>query len=83
MLEAEIVLDYGDARVAKAVAGAISPDNFKTPKGLQVKTVRENGRVISRIMCEMKLATLVSTIDDLLSCASTAEKAVRMAHRLE
>jgi hypothetical protein len=81
-LEAEIVLDYDDARIAKAVTGAISPDNFKTPKGLKVKTVQETGRVVSRIACEVKLATLISTIDDLLSCTSTAEKAVRTAHRL-
>ena len=73
-LQATVTLEYKDEKTAKAIAQAISPDNFKTPVGLQVKTVRQNNKVITEIQCEGKLATFTSTIDDLLFSASTAEK---------
>jgi hypothetical protein len=76
-LEATITLEYGDERTAVAVADAVSPDNFKTPAGLQVKTSRENSKVITQIQCEGKLATFTATIDDLLFSASTAEKTLK------
>jgi tRNA threonylcarbamoyladenosine modification (KEOPS) complex Pcc1 subunit len=82
-LEAEIALDYDDQRVAKAVAEAVSPDNFKTPKGLSVKTTWKDGRVFTRIKCEGKLATFIATIDDLLFSVSTAEKTVQATIRLK
>ncbi len=37
-MQATITLDYGDARMAEAVASAVSPDNFKVPLGLQYPT---------------------------------------------
>jgi predicted NAD-dependent protein-ADP-ribosyltransferase YbiA (DUF1768 family) len=73
-LQATITLEYKDQKTAEAIAQAISPDNFKTPVGLQVKTVRESNKVITQIECEGKLATFTATIDDLLFSASTAEK---------
>jgi len=73
-LQATVTLEYKDEKTAKAIAEAISPENFKTPIGLQVKTVRENSRVITEIECKGKLATFIATIDDLLFSASTAEK---------
>ena len=73
-MQATIQLEYKDEKTAEAIAKAVSPDNFKTPIGLQVKTVRENNKVITQINCEGKLATFTATIDDLLFSASTAEK---------
>jgi Transcription factor Pcc1 len=75
-LQATVTLEYKDEKTARAVAGAVSPDNFKTPVGLKVKTVRENNQVLTNIECTGKLATFTATIDDLLFSASTAEKAV-------
>ena len=77
-LEATVTLEYKDEKTAKAIAQAVSPDNFKTPIGLQVKTERENNKVITQIQCEGKLATFTATIDDLLSSASTAEKTLHI-----
>lgn len=77
-LEAIITLEYIDVKTAEAVAKAVSPDNFKTPAGLTVKTVTENNKVITEIRCEGKLATFNATIDDLLSCVSTAEKTLKI-----
>jgi tRNA threonylcarbamoyladenosine modification (KEOPS) complex Pcc1 subunit len=82
-LEAEIILDYEDARIAESVARAVSPDNFKTPKNLKIKTAFEKGRVVTHIEFEGRLETFVATIDDLLSCTSTAEKTIHTAKKLE
>jgi tRNA threonylcarbamoyladenosine modification (KEOPS) complex Pcc1 subunit len=76
-LQATITLEYPNQKTAQAVAKAISPDNLKTPQGLQIKTLRENTKVITEINCENKLSTFTATIDDLLFCASTAEKALK------
>jgi hypothetical protein len=76
-LEATITLEYTDEKTAQAVTQAVSPDNFKTPIGLHVETVRENNKVVTWIQCESKLATFTATIDDLLFSVSTAEKTLR------
>ena len=68
-LQATVTLEYKDQKTAEAIAQAVSPDNFKTPIGLQVKTVKENNKVITQIQCEGKLATFTATIDDLLFSA--------------
>ena len=82
-LEATITLEYKDEKTAEAVAKAVSPDNFKTPVGLQVKTVRENNKVVTEISCESKLATFTATIDDLLFSASTAEKTLQTINKVK
>jgi cell fate regulator YaaT (PSP1 superfamily) len=81
-LEATVKLKYPDEKTAEAVTNAISPDNFKTPIGLRVKTVREDTKVITQIRCEGKLITLTATIDDLLFSASTAEKTLRTIKKI-
>jgi tRNA threonylcarbamoyladenosine modification (KEOPS) complex Pcc1 subunit len=78
-LEATITLEYGDAKTAEAIANAVSPDNFKTPTGLFIKTFRSGRRVVTEIRAEEKFATFIATIDDLLFSASTAEKTIRIA----
>jgi tRNA threonylcarbamoyladenosine modification (KEOPS) complex Pcc1 subunit len=80
-LEAEIILEYGDAKTAKAIASAVSPDNFKTPVGLFIKTVRDGNQVLTQIRAEEKLATFIATIDDLLFSVSTAEKTLSIAKK--
>ena len=82
-MEAEIVLVYEDPEKAEAIAKAISPDNVKVPSGLSVKTTRLNEKVVTQIRCEEgKFGTFISTIDDLLSCVSVAEKALSAVERL-
>jgi tRNA threonylcarbamoyladenosine modification (KEOPS) complex Pcc1 subunit len=81
--EAEITLEYESEEVAKAIARAVLPDNFKTPVGLSIETVREKNKVITRIKCKRKLPTFIATIDDLLFCTSTAEKTIQITKRLK
>jgi len=76
-LQATITLEYKDEKTAKAIAQAVSPDNFKTPIGLHVKTERAANKVITQIECEGKLATFTATIDDLLFSVSAAEKVLK------
>ena len=76
-MEATITLEYANQKTAQAIAKAVCPDNSKVPSGLQVSTLRDGNRVVTEIVCEGKLATFIATIDDLLFCASTAEKTLK------
>ena len=80
-LEATVTLEYDDEKTAEAVAAAVSPDNYKTPVGMTVTTARKGIAVTTEIWAEGKLATFIATIDDLLFCVSTAEKALRAVQR--
>ena len=77
-MRATIRLEYDDTETAIAIAKAVSPDNLKTPLGLTVKTELKNNSVLTKIEVEDKTATFIATIDDLLSSASTAEKALKV-----
>ena len=76
-MEAEITVEYNDAHTAKAVGDAVSPDNHGTPEGLSVITRTENKKVVTSIECTRGLPTFISTIDDLLSSITVAEKSLR------
>ena len=80
-MEATITLEYADEKTAEAIADAVSPDNYKTPAGLAIKTVRKGNAVVTEINAETKIATFIATIDDLLSSASTAEKTLKIAQQ--
>ena len=82
-MEAIVTIEYASARTAQAVAHAVSPDNFKTPIELLVKTARQDRKVITQIECEGKLATFTATIDDLLFSISTAEKTLKTINKIQ
>ena len=81
-LQAEVTLEYDDSKVAEAIARAVSPDNFKTPKGLSIRTVRKANKVITKLDHDGKFSTFIATIDDLLFSVSTAEKVLCTADNL-
>ena len=72
-----ITLEYSNHKTAKAIANAVSPDNYQTPTELTIKTVTKDNCVLTEVRNEGKLATFIATIDDLLSCVSTAEITLR------
>lgn len=80
-MQATITLEYDDAETAAAVARAVSPDNLNVPTGLTVATSQESHSVVTHIQLKGKLATFISTIDDLLESASTAERALHVVRR--
>ena len=82
-MEAKIILTYRNRREAEAVAKAVSPDNVKVPSGLSIKTTHRGTKVFTLIKCGKTLPTFIATIDDLLCCASVAEKAFSAASEVE
>jgi len=75
-LEAEISLSYKTSREAEAVARAVSPDNARVPKDLSIRTTRQGTRVLTILKCRATMLTFISTMDDLLSAVSVAERSV-------
>jgi len=83
-VEAEITLIYEDELEAESVSKAVSPDNVKTPSGLIVETRREDARVVTTIKYRGdRIATFLSTIDDLLESVQVAEKTILTAKMVE
>lgn len=81
-MEATVTIEYPDKELAKAVANAVSPDNFKTPPQLTVRTFHQGCKVTTTILCEGKQATFIATIDDLLFSATTAEKVLKSINKI-
>jgi hypothetical protein len=74
-LETEIKLVYKSPKEAKAVSEAVSPDNAGTPVDLSIQTFWTENTVITKVKYDGdNLMTFLSTIDDILSCVSVAEK---------
>lgn len=71
-----IVIRYGDERIARSVAEAVSPDNIDAPQDLRVETLARGGNVSAVIEGKKGIETIVSTVEDLLSCIQAAERAI-------
>jgi hypothetical protein len=80
-LEAEICLSYRNEREAEVVLRAVSPDNVEVPSGLFIETLRRGSQVYTKIDCQIRLETLIATIEDLLACVSVAEKTFKIAEK--
>jgi len=83
-LEARMTFVYKDREEARAVSRAVSPDNVKTPRNLLVETFSKGNCLVAEVEYEASnLMTFLSTIDDLLSAISVAEKTLLAARRLK
>jgi tRNA threonylcarbamoyladenosine modification (KEOPS) complex Pcc1 subunit len=80
-LKATITLEYDEEQTAAAIANAVSPDNFEAPAGLVVKTELKGNRVVTDITLDGKTSTFIATIEDLLSCVSTAERILHVVKK--
>ncbi|MEM2110648.1 MAG: KEOPS complex subunit Pcc1 [Candidatus Bathyarchaeia archaeon] len=75
MMEAKITIVYKDAKEAKAISAAVSPDNIKTPQSIHIDTSATDTHVVTSIKYDGdNIMTFSSTIDDFLGCVSVAEK---------
>jgi len=72
-MRAKVMCDYGDNSVSRSVASALQPDNLPVPEGVRVTTNHCGGQVVTSVEIDGKIETLLATLDDLLSCTSTAE----------
>ena len=74
--EAEFKLRYQDPETARAVADAVSPDNFQAPEGMEIAVNVEGSTIEIRVTCPKGVGSLISTLDDLMSCLAAAEKTI-------
>ena len=82
-MEAQIRIKYQNVKTAEAISNAISPDNLKVPPGFVIHTTSSERTVITNIAGNMKLSSLISTIDDLLFCISTAERILNVVCKID
>jgi hypothetical protein len=73
---AEIIIQYKNGQLSKAIEEALSPDNLQAPKGLDLSVIRDGSKIVIEVHNEKGVGTLLSTLDDILDCASAAEKAI-------
>jgi hypothetical protein len=74
--ETKIQLKYKDNITAAAIQKAIIPDNIGIPDGIKIKTYVEQNVLRVEAYSIRNIGSLVSTLDDLLSCIQAAEKSL-------
>ena len=74
-----ISIDYKDKATAIAVQKSISPDNLSLPDGMHIFLAIVESTLEMEIVTDRSIGSLVSTLDDLLSCVQAAEKALEEA----
>jgi len=72
-MRARVICTYDGSSVSQAIAAALGPDNLQAPKSAKINTAARAGHVITIIGAEGRIETLLATLEDLLSCTSTAE----------
>ncbi len=75
-MKIEIAIDYGNDRIANAIAKALIPDDRSAPPHLKIRTWNEKGKLKSKIECKGKFETFIATVDDILSSIQAGEKAI-------
>lgn len=63
-----------ESKDAKSVASALDVDNIDL-ENLRVATKTEKDRIITKVESN-SMSTLISTLDDIISCQITAEKII-------
>ncbi len=71
-----ITIDYRDKETAIAVQKSISPDNLSLPDGMHIFLAVRGSTLELEVVTDRSIGSLVSTLDDLLSCVQAAEKAL-------
>jgi hypothetical protein len=73
----EIALPYKDPETAASICEATTPDNQEAPPGVTIDATLRNATLHITVTSTAGMATLISTVDDLLSCIQAAEKALK------
>jgi len=55
---------------------AVSPDNKGAPAGTEIEISTSGGKLIIRVASSSDLQSFLRTVDDLLFCIQTAERAI-------
>ena len=73
----QITLPYKDPETAASIREATDPDNQGTPSGVTIHTTTEGATLHITVTATTGMASLIATVDDLLSCIQAAEKALQ------
>ena len=71
-----ITIDYKDSKTALAIQKSITPDNLDLPNGIHIFVAVMGSKLEIEVISERSIGSLVSTLDDLLSCIQAGEKAL-------
>ncbi|KXB00531.1 hypothetical protein AKJ44_00870 [candidate division MSBL1 archaeon SCGC-AAA261F17] len=74
--KARISCVYDDESISQTISSSLEPDNIQAPENVKIKTTRDGNKVITEIEVDGRIETLLATLEDLLSCTSTAEKVI-------
>ncbi len=74
--KAKISCKYKSESISKAIASSIQPDNIDSPDSISIKTKQMRDKVETVIEIDGEIETLLSTMEDILSCTSTAEEMI-------
>jgi len=79
-LRATIVTHHRDAKSARSIANSLKADNDAAPSPLRIRSRVSGKRVISTVTGAEDIESLLGTVDDLLLCMITADRAVGIAN---
>ncbi|MDI9608919.1 MAG: KEOPS complex subunit Pcc1 [Candidatus Verstraetearchaeota archaeon] len=68
--------EYDSHVTAETVMQAVLPDNKGTPADTEIEISASGGKLIIRIASSGDLQSFLRTVDDLLFCIQTAERAI-------
>ena len=75
--ETSITIEYGSPEEAHSILRAIAPDNAGAPEGTTIEAHVEGSTLMISVRSGRSLGSLISTLDDLLSCVQAAEAALK------
>ena len=71
-----ITINYRDKETALAIQKSVVPDNLDLPDGIHIMMGVVGSTLEIEVFSERSIGSLVSTLDDLLSCIQAGEKAL-------
>ncbi len=72
-MRARISCTYESDTVSRSIASALQPDNPQPQRSMRIETFQRGRQVVTTLELDGRIETLLATLDDLLSCTSTAE----------
>jgi hypothetical protein len=72
----KIQLEYKNNLTATAIQKAITPDNIKAPKEINIKSYVKKNILLIDVSSNRNIGSLILTLDDLLGCIQAAEKSL-------
>ena len=71
-----ITIIYKDKATALAIQKSVAPDNLELSDGIHIFMAVVGNTLEIEVLSDRSIGSLVSTLDDLLSCIQAGEKAL-------